>query len=127
MVERILVASDPVDFRMHSSPSDWLTTMPGAQAPRTKALIAKIGSRPNAAEYDTCRSSLVSIRSSQPRTQFVGAPVLPEDSSTVTPLVGRTPPRQRSSTRYRLTNDSLSVTGTRSHALARMSPRPPSE
>src|SRR5687767_13211484 len=88
MVARILVASDPVDFMMQSWPSDWLTIMPVAQAPSTKALIAKIGSRPNAAENDRCRSSFVSIRSSQPRTQFVGAPVLPEDSSTVTPLKG---------------------------------------
>ena len=124
MVEKILVASDPVDFMMHSSPSDWLTTMPVAQAPSTKALIAKSGSRPNAVENARCRSSLVSVRSSQPRTQFVGAPVLPEDSSTVTPRDGREPPQQRSSMRYRLTNDSLSVTGTRSHALARMSARP---
>src|SRR3954468_6791870 len=121
MVEKILVASDPVDFMMQSSPSDWLTIMPVAQAPSTKALIAKTGSRPNAAENDRCRSSFVSIRSSQPRTQFVGEPVLPEDSSTVTPRDGREPPQQRSSTRYRLTNDSLSVTGTRSHALDRMS------
>src|SRR5918997_627040 len=122
MVERILVASDPVDFRMHSSPSDWLTIMPVAQAPRTKALIAKIGSRPNAAEYDRCRSSCVSILSSQPRTQFVGAPVLPEDSSMVTPRGGREPPQQRSSMRYRLTNVSWWVPGTRPHALARMPP-----
>src|SRR3954451_22314863 len=97
MVEKILVASDPVDFMMQSSPSDWLTIMPVAQAPSTKALIAKIGFRPKAAEKDRCRSSFVCIRSSQPRTQFVGAPVLPDDSSMVTPLDGRVPPRQRSS------------------------------
>src|SRR5918993_1746891 len=117
MVEKILVASDPVDFMMQSSPSDWLTIIPVAQAPSTKALIAKIFSRPNAPAYDRCRSSFVSIRSPHPRTQFVGEPVLPEDSSTVTPLDGREPPLHRSSIRYRLTNDSLSVSGTRSHAL----------
>ena len=104
-----------------SSPSDWLTIMPVAQAPSTNALMTKIGSRPNAAENASCRSCFVSVRSSQPRTQLVGAPVLPEDSSTVTPLVGSEPPQQRSSTRYRLTNDSLSVTGTRPHVLARKS------
>ena len=80
MVEKILAASDPVDFMMQSSPSDWLTTMPVAQAPSTKALIAKSGCCPNAVKNDTCRSSFVSVRSSQPRTQLVGAPVLPEDS-----------------------------------------------
>ena len=65
----------------------------------------------------------MAVRSSQPRTQLVGVPVLPEDSSTVTPRVGSEPPQQRSSMRYRLTNDSLSVTGTRSHELARRSSR----
>ena len=123
MVEKIFFASDPVDFMMQSSPSDWLTIMPVAQAPSTNALMAKIGSRPNSAENDSCRSCFVSIRSSQPRTQLVGVPVLPEDSSTVTPRVGSAPPQQRSSMRYRLTNDSLSVTGTRSHVLARKSSR----
>ena len=84
---------------MQSSPMDWLTIMPVAQAPSTNALMAKIGSRPNSAENASCRSCFVSVRSSQPRTQLVGVPVLPEDSSTVTPLVGSAPPQQRSSMR----------------------------
>ena len=125
MVEKIFVASDPVDFMTQSSPSDWLTIMPVAHAPSTNALIAKIGSRPNAAENDSCRSCFVSMRSSQPRAQFVGVPVLPDDSSMVTPRVGRAPPQQRSSMRYCVTNVALSVTGTRSRLLALKSSRRP--
>ena len=108
MVEKIVRVGSG-DFMMQSSPIAWLTTMPVAQAPSTKALMAKIGSRPNAAPNASCRSFFVSIRSSQPRTQLVGVPVLPEDSSTVTPRVGSEPPQHRSSMRCRLTNDSLSV------------------
>jgi hypothetical protein len=44
----------------------------------------------------------VEARSTSPRTQFVGAPVDPEDSSITAPNRGIAPPCSRSSSRWRL-------------------------
>src|ERR671918_7338 len=79
-----------------------VTFMPVAQAPREKALITNGGrSRSSAVRANpTWSSSRVARRSDGPRTQLVGVPDEPDDSSTTTPRRGRRPRVQRSVIEY---------------------------
>ena len=85
------------------STDDIETFIPVAHGPSAKALITKRPSWPNILWSPSCSSRRPSARSSEPRTQLLGSPLVPEDSSTTTPRKGIRPPRHRSSTDQRLT------------------------
>jgi hypothetical protein len=85
------------------STTDMETFMPVAHGASANALSTNNGSRPNWWRSATWSARLTSRSSSGPRTQLLGDPLVPEDSSMTTPARGMAPPRQRSSTGYRRT------------------------
>lgn len=93
-----------MDFIIVTSVSEVVTFIPVAQAPRENALSTKGCLRSVVAvrAKPTLSSWRVASRSSRPRTQLVGTPELPDDSSTTTPRRGRRPPTHRSGMLQRL-------------------------
>ena len=100
----ILFRSGPIDLIIVTSVRLVVTFMPVAQAPSENAFstngcflsVCAVRQKP------TWRSWRVASRSSGPRTQLVGVPELPDDSSTTTPRRGRRPPTLRSVIGHRL-------------------------
>src|SRR5690606_39656398 len=116
----ILSLSGPQDLIIVTSVSEADTFMPVAQAPRENALSTNgfLVSVPAVRAKPTWSSCRVAARSSRPRTQLVGVPELPEDSSTTTPRRGSCPSTQRSGMLHRRTYDALSISGTPANASA---------
>ncbi len=87
------------------SVNDAVTFMPVAQAPSENAFSTNgcFGRSFAVRENPSCSSCRVACRSSGPRTQLVGVPLDPLDSSTTTPRRGSRPSRHRSGMLHRLT------------------------
>ena len=98
----ILSRSGPQDLIVETRVSAAVTFIPVAHAPREKALMTNTGRSSLAwRRKPTRRTSRDARRSTGPRTQLVGVPVEPEDSSTTTPRRGSRPPTHRSGMGYR--------------------------
>lgn len=94
VVEIVPDPPGPTDFTTQASAIAIDTFIPVAHGPSANAFTSTNVRGPSVPRARNWVSLRVEARSTAPRTQFVGVPVEPEDSSITTPCGGMRPPWQ---------------------------------